>query len=124
MSQHKSAAGNRFILLTAPSHDDLTEYTTTLLENLPPLGYPTVLYKFDGPTTYDKVPQRLTQPPGLDVLVIFGGHGDKASLQGPGVFPGAPRYRELRSTFFDKSHLPLAPTFMLAFCCSAGQGLG
>jgi hypothetical protein len=126
MNQQMSptGAGNRFILLGAPSHDDLTEYTSTLLEEFPNLGLPTVLFKFTTPIKYDYLLTQCPIPPPADVLLIFCGHGEDSALQGPGANPGASNYRKLRSDFYTDSYLHLGPTFMLAFCCKAGLGLG
>src|SRR5215218_8806091 len=115
------------ILLCAPSHDTLTEYTSELLDNFPGLGAPAVLHKFVSPLRYDQLLSALSINPGTtDVALIFCGHGEPPELQGPGAHPGAAGYRDARSAFYDESFLDagLVPKFLLAFCCSAAAGLG
>lgn len=120
-----SAGGNLIILLGAPSHDELTEYTSKLLEGLPALGAPTLLCKFDAPLTYDQLlVQKSVNPTGKSVMLLFCGHGVDSALQGPGVSPGMPNYSKARSPFYDDSHIQLGPKFLLAFCCYAANKLG
>ncbi|HEY0322015.1 MAG TPA: hypothetical protein VGC66_13735 [Pyrinomonadaceae bacterium] len=120
-----AGSGNLLILLCAPSHDDLTEYTSKLLENFQSLGEPTVFCKIESPLTYDQLLSNLAvDPKTTEIGLIFCGHGETASLQGPGAPPGTPDYKKLRSFFYDDSFLHLGPTFMLAFCCSAAVELG
>lgn len=116
---------DRVILLCAPVHDRLTRFTSALLENFPSLDGDTILCKFDSPLTY---PQLLTtlavDPEVTDVVVIFCGHGEYQSLQGPGVQPGAPKYSNSQSSFYNESFLELGPTLILAACCNASHILG
>jgi hypothetical protein len=124
-SQAVTSGSNFLILLCAPSHDSLTEYTSTLLENFPNLGAPTSLHKFVSPLTYEQLLSSLSIDPNTtEVALIFCGHGEPTSLQGPGTHPGAPDYNDVRSSFYDDSFIHLAPRFMLAFCCSAADELG
>jgi hypothetical protein len=116
---------NLTILLGAPSHDRLTNYTSNLLALLPKLGAPTILIKFQSPLTYDQMlSQQSINPNTTDIALIFCGHGEETSLEGPGAYPGASNYRKTRSTFYDESHHDQGPKFLLAFCCSAATGLG
>src|ERR1043166_7526671 len=113
-----NGSGNLLILLCAPSHDDLTEYTSKLLENFPSLGAPTVLCKIEVPVTYDQLLSNLAiDPETTEVALIFCGHGQTSSCQGPGAQLWAPNYRKSRSFFYNDSFLHMGPVFMLAFCC-------
>jgi hypothetical protein len=117
--------GNLLILLCAPSHDDLTEYTSKLLENFPDLGAPTKLRKIESPLTYDQLLAELSiNPETTQIALVFCGHGEPASLRGPGAHPGAPDYKTRQASFYDDSLLHIGPMFMLAFCCSAATALG
>lgn len=117
--------GGPLILICAPLHDDLTEYTSGLLENLGDLGEPTVFRKIESPLAYDELLSELPAAAlGAEVMVVFCGHGETSALLGPGGQSGAPDYGETSSPFYDESHLYLGPTRMLAFCCKAGAGLG
>lgn len=114
-----------FILLCAPSHDDLTDYTSKLFDNFPNLGAPTLLHKFESPLKYDHLLSGLPiDPEKTEVALIFCGHGEPSSLLGPGTSPDTPDYRQTFSSFYDDSFLHLGPKLMLAFCCSAAVGLG
>ena len=113
------------ILLCAPVHDELTEYTSLLLENLPALGGRTILNKFTGPLTYQQLLANLSvNPDDTEIAVIFSGHGEYSSLQGPGAHPGASNYSEAQSSFYDEDSLHLGPTLMFAACCNAAVELG
>lgn len=117
--------GNLIILLSAPSHDRFTRYTNRLLENFPDLGAPTILEKFQSPLTYDQLlVQHFINPNTTHTALIFCGHGEDASLEGPGAQPGTPNYKTARSVFYNELHLDYGPTFLLAFCCNAATGLG
>jgi len=112
------------IVLGAPAHDDLTEYTAELLANIHLLSGSSTLYcKFSDPLTYD---QLLVQRgiKSANTFLIFGGHGDESQLLGPGAKLGAANCRKLRSPFYTSAHIYLGPRFMLAFCCWAGVQLG
>lgn len=126
-STHQSSltGSNLIILLGAPSHDRLTRYTHRLLENFPDLGAPTLLKKFQSPLTYDQLlAQESINSGTVQTALIFCGHGENASLEGPGVPPDSPNYNTLRSAFYDERHIDYGPTLLLAFCCNAGTGLG
>jgi hypothetical protein len=113
------------IILAAPSYDYLTGYTSKLLENFPDLGAPTVLCKIERPLTYDELlSQHSIDPLVTDVVLIFCGHGEKNSLLGPGTQTPAPDQRGFHSSFFDESHVPIGPKFLLAFCPNAAAELG
>lgn len=117
--------GPGLILICAPSHDNLTEYTSKLLENFSALGAPTVLRKIESPLTYDQLLTELSlDPVATEIMLIFCGHGEPTALLGPADHPGAPDYRDTVASFYDESHLHLGPKLMLAFCCSAAAGLG
>ncbi len=124
--QSSFTGGNHpVILLVAPSHDNLTEYTSKLLENFPGLGAPTLLCKIESPLTYDKLlSQKSIDPLATNVALIFCGHGEKNSLLGPGAQRSAPDYRTAHSSFFDESHVPIVPKFLLAFCSDTAAELG
>jgi len=120
-----ASKGNLIILLGAPSHDNLTEYTSKLLEDFPDLGAPTLLCRIETPVTYDTLlAQKSIDPSQTEVVLIYCGHGEPPSLQGPGALPGTPNCRDLQSVFYDERFLHLGPTFVLAFCCSAAIDLG
>jgi hypothetical protein len=126
MQQHRPGASHedKVVLLCAPVHDRLTEYTSMLLENFPSLGARTILCKFQEPLTYDQLLERLSLDQSTDITVIFCGHGEKPSLQGPGAEPNEPDYEKIRSAFYRDSFLDLGPNRMLAACCYAAAGLG
>jgi hypothetical protein len=107
------------VLLCAPTHDRLTNYTSDLLENLPTLKRPTNVRKFTEPLTYESLLQELAIEPETDVAVVFWGHGDAFSLLGP---PVDPKSKE-KSRFYDATFINSGPKYMLAFCCSAAVGL-
>lgn len=116
---------NLLILVSAPSHDRLTKYTAKLLQSLPIFNVPTEVHKFESPLTYDQLlAQKLIDPNDTNVALIFGGHGEDFSLEGPGAHPGTANYSNVRSIFYDDSNLAQGPEFLLAFCCSAATGLG
>lgn len=124
-SNQSSGGNNLFILFCAPSHDDLTEYTSKLLKNSRSLGAPAAVSTFTQPLKYDQLlTQHSINPDEMDVALIFCGHGTASALQGPGAQPGAANYKKARSPFYDASHLHLGPKFMLAFCCYAARGIG
>jgi hypothetical protein len=113
------------IMLVAPSYDYLTGYTSRLLENFPDMGAPTMLCKVEQPLTYEELlSQHTIDPSTTDVALIFCGHGEKNSLLGPGAQPPAPGNRGSHSSFFDESHVPIGPKFLLAFCSNAATELG
>lgn len=113
------------ILLVAPSHDALTEYTSKLLEDFPPLGSPTILCKIKRPTSYDELLSlHSINPLTTDVALIFSGHGDDSSLQGPGEDGDALDYTMPRSHFFDQTDVLTGPKHLLAFCSKAALDLG
>lgn len=116
--------GQLVILLVAPLYDDLTEYTSGLLDNFPSLGAPTILSKIKRPLTYNELLSvHAIDPLKTDVALIFCGHGKANALEGPGVLD-APNYRAARSIFFDQRHIPKGPKFLLAFCSNAAIELG
>jgi hypothetical protein len=127
-TQHNPAAGGGLlILLCAPSHDTLTQYTSGLLAGFPSLGAPALLHKFSSPLRYDQLLASLPiNQQATDVALVFCGHGEPSELQGPGAHPGAPGYSDARSAFYDSSLLQAGavPKFMLAFCSSAAADLG
>lgn len=113
------------IMLVAPAYDYLTRYTSKLLENFPDLGAPTILCKIESPLTYDELlSQHSIDPSVTDVALILCGHGKKNSLLGPSTQPPAPGHRESHSSFFDESHVPIGPKYLLAFCSNAAAELG
>lgn len=108
------------ILLAAPSYDKLTEYTSSLVVNLPPLGGPTRLRVIKSELTYDQLlAQEGIDPADTEVSLVFCGHGEDASLRGPG-----PDDDDEDSPFYDDSHHSVCPKLMLAFCCLAAKGIG
>jgi len=124
--QSNFADGNQLvILLVAPSYDDLTEYTSKLLENFPQVGASTILCKLESPMTYSELlSQHSIDPLATEVALIYCGHGENDSLLGPGAHPSAPDYRTTHSSFFNESYMPIGPKFLLAFCSNAANGLG
>jgi hypothetical protein len=125
LTKSSLTGAHRLVLICAPSHDDLTEYTSKLVENLPDLGPPAVLRKIESPLTYDQLLSQLAlDREATEVALVFCGHGDPSALLGPAKHPGAPGYSETLAPFYDETHLPLGPGHMLAFCCSAAAGLG
>lgn len=124
-TQLKSNLADGLILICAPSHDDLTEYTSKLVEKFPDFGVPVVLRKIEGPLTYDQLVLELSpHQSASDITLVFCGHGEPFALLVPAYPPGAPGYKDTLASFYDESYLHLGPKFMLAFCCSAGAGLG
>ena len=120
----QAGSGGKVILLCAPIHDQLTKYTSTLLEDFPGLGVRTILCKFREPLSYDQLLESLSLDPSTEVTLVFCGHGEKPSLQGPGADPDEPDYENIRSPFYRDSFLDLGPQRMLAACCYAAAGLG
>jgi len=121
------ADGGRVILLCAPSHDELTEYTSKLLEAFPDLSVPTVLRKIDGPLTYGQLLLELelsTHQRAPDITLVFCGHAEPSALLVPAYPPGTQGHKNSLGPFYDNSYVDLGPTLMLAFCCSAAAGLG
>lgn len=113
------------ILLCAPKHDLLTEYTSSLLQNLPDLGAPATPIVFEHPLRYDEVLTGLEiDSHTTDVTVVFCGHGAPSALLGPPKLRDPARGRNSYSSFFDISLWEYRPKFMLAFCCSAAEVLG
>src|SRR6266852_7427895 len=111
------------VLLCAPSHDRLTHYTSSLLEDFPSLGTRTILCTFDSPLKYDQLLANYSiNPKETDVAVIFCGHGKDPSLQGPGENPGSPDYSTAQSVFYEDSFLHMGPKIMLAACCYSALG--
>ncbi|MCA1619215.1 MAG: hypothetical protein LC795_07870 [Acidobacteria bacterium] len=111
----------RVILLVAPVHDALTEYTAELLADPPDLGAPNVLCRPVHPVTYDEQLSRLSiDPAATEVCLIFCGHGRAGSLDVPGASGGGGAL----SPFFDYRHVPAGPKFLLAFCSNSGAWLG
>ena len=114
-----TSGGNLLILLCAPSHDDLTKYTSKLFESFPHLGAPSEQRIFEHPLTYDQLLSELSvDPDTTDIALVFCGHGEPFSLLGPGV------HRDSFSSFYDDKLIELRPKHMLAFCCSAAAGIG
>jgi hypothetical protein len=127
MEKHETATTNprlkeqgserRVILMVAPVHDKLTEYTAGLLADSPDLGAPNVLCRPEHPVTYDEQLSQLSiDPASTEVGLIFCGRGRVDSLDVPGGSTDTP--------FFDHRHVPAGPKFLLAFCSNAGAGLG
>jgi hypothetical protein len=117
--------GNRLILICAPSHDDLTEYTSKLVEDFPDFGAPVVLRKIEGPLTYAQLLRELSPDQrAKDITLVFCGHGEASALLVPKYPPGASGYTDTLASFYDESYIHLGPKIMLAFCCSAAAGLG
>jgi len=116
----KSGRTDLQVILGSPSHDALTEYMSMLLDDFPPLGFPTSLFRFVAPKDYGNALAHLSIESDQDVFLIFCGHGSDAALLGPGTTPNAADYGTLKSVFYDRSHLHLGPQLLLAFCCSAG----
>lgn len=52
------------------------------------------------------------------------GHGEKDSLLGLGTYGSPPERATTRSSFFNQSHVPIGPKFLLASCSSAATELG
>src|SRR5437763_5736456 len=115
---------NLLILLCAPSHDRLTEFTCKLFIDFPNLGAPAKFFKIERPITYEQLLSTLSLGQDAEVALIFSGHGDSTSLLCPGVNPESPDYEKSFSCFYDNTFLNLGPTYMLAFCCSAASSLG
>lgn len=116
---------NLLILLCAPSHDDLTEYTSRLFASFPHLGGRVELRIFESPLKYEQLLLELSvNPATADVALIFCGHGEPFSLQGPGALPGEPNYRKTFSSFYDEGTIDNRPKLMLAFCCNSAAGIG
>jgi hypothetical protein len=115
----KALQDDLIVLLCAPAHDKLTNYTSTLLESLPSLNRPTNLRKFSEPLTYDSLLQQLSIDSDTDVAVVFCGHGDQSSLLGPPAGPNS----TAKTCFYDATFLDSGPKYMLAMCCSAAVGL-
>lgn len=113
------AGASPLILLSAPSHDDLTEYTSSLFESFPSLGVPAELRVFERPLTYEQLLSEISvDPETTDVALIFCGHGEPSALLGPGI------QKKTFSTFYDDTIIEIRPKYMLAFCCKSAAGIG
>ena len=91
-----------------------------MLVDFPSLGTATALRRFSGALTYKQLLKEQNIKASTEVLLIFCGHGTEFELLGPAL-PGT---SEETSDFYNDTHVRLGPRFMLAFCCSAGKGLG
>ena len=122
--QNKPIKGLRrdvLVLLCAPVQEDdlLTNYTSNLLQTLPPLKQTTIFKKFSEPLTYESLLTELSIKGEDDVAVVFWGHGNESSLLGP---PAATDPQD-KTCFYDATSIDSGPKYMLAMCCSAAIGL-
>src|SRR4051812_7036042 len=120
MDTHNKPPGQIFTLVAAPAHDDFTTYSSSLLDDFPSLGTAKFFRRFSTPLTYKQLVKEQNIKSTTDVLLIFCGHGSDSELLGPAL-PGT---SDETSVFYDETHLRLGPSFMLAFSCNAGKGLG
>jgi hypothetical protein len=107
------------IVLCAPRYDKLTEYTSKLFDHFSGLSAPVKIEVFDRAVTYEQLLSDLNVNSSEDVALIFCGHGRPSLLQGP-----PDDINDEASAFYDADLVEDRPKYMLAFCCSAGAGIG
>ena len=111
--------GTSVALLCAAPHDDISNFLSTLLDGFPDLGMHSNVFKVEEPIAYRKIVESLSLREGTDILLVFAGHGAEYALLGPPDRGGG-----MPSHFYDDDDFESGPPMLIAFCCSAGAGIG